>query len=65
MKTRRTTFYNKGKGREKANSNKEHFFLANKMHVVGYRLQKKILDLEGKISFRKDWDYKADRTVLN
>ena len=25
------------------------------------RRQKKILDLEGTIAFRKDWDYKEDR----
>lgn len=25
------------------------------------RQQKRILELEGKISFRKDWDYKKDR----
>jgi hypothetical protein len=25
------------------------------------RQQKKILELEGTISFRKDWDYKKDR----
>ena len=25
------------------------------------RMQKRILDLEGRISFREDWDYKKDR----
>jgi Arc/MetJ family transcription regulator len=25
------------------------------------RQQKRILEIEGKISFRKDWDYKKDR----
>ena len=28
---------------------------------VERRQQKRILELEGKISFRKDWDYKKDR----
>jgi Arc/MetJ family transcription regulator len=28
---------------------------------IDRRMQKKILDLEGTISFRDDWDYKKDR----
>lgn len=31
------------------------------IEFIERRQQKRILDLEGKISFRKEWDYKKDR----